>query len=57
VVSFSRGLTGDGHLGGVVSLFVGVGVGGVVYVAAALLLGVREMHDVVGMVRRRLGRA
>ena len=57
VVSFSRGITGDGHVGGVLSLLVGVGVGGAVYVAAALLLRVREMHDVVGMVRRRLGRA
>jgi putative peptidoglycan lipid II flippase len=57
VLSFTRGLTGDGRLGGGVALLLGVAAGGTVYVLAALLLRVREMHDLVGMIRRRLGRA
>jgi putative peptidoglycan lipid II flippase len=56
VVTFSEGVAGDGHVGGAVSLLAGVTVGGAVYLAAALLLRVREVQDVVGMLRRRLGR-
>jgi putative peptidoglycan lipid II flippase len=51
------GSFGDGHLAGILSLLGGVTVGGAVYVAAALALRVREVHDVLGMLRRRLGRA
>jgi putative peptidoglycan lipid II flippase len=52
-----RAVAGDGHLAGALALLLGVAAGGAVYVAAALLFRVREVHDVVGMVRRRLGRA
>jgi putative peptidoglycan lipid II flippase len=51
-----RAVVGSGHGGGVVALVVGLLAGGVAYVCAALLLRVREVHDVLGMVQRRLGR-
>jgi putative peptidoglycan lipid II flippase len=50
-------VAGTGHLGGIVGLVVGLVAGAAVYVGAALLLRVREVHDLVGMVQRRLGRA
>jgi putative peptidoglycan lipid II flippase len=51
-----RSVTGGGHVGGVVALLVGLLAGGVAYVCAALLLRVDEVHDLVAMVQRRLGR-
>jgi putative peptidoglycan lipid II flippase len=50
-------VAGTGHLASIVSLVLGLVAGAAVYVAAALFLRVREVHDVVGMVQRRLGRA
>jgi putative peptidoglycan lipid II flippase len=52
-----RAAVGGGHLGGVAALLVGLLAGGVAYVCAALLLRVDEVHDLVAMVQRRLGRA
>jgi putative peptidoglycan lipid II flippase len=52
-----RGVAGTGHLAGIVSLLVGLLAGGLAYVCAALLLRVGEVHDLVSMVQRRLGRA
>ncbi|MCW2609397.1 MAG: Integral rane protein MviN [Cryptosporangiaceae bacterium] len=52
-----RAVAGTGHVGGVLALLAGLLAGGVAYVCAALLLRVREVHHVLGMVQRRLGRA
>ncbi|HEV7756377.1 MAG TPA: murein biosynthesis integral membrane protein MurJ [Mycobacteriales bacterium] len=52
-----RAVAGTGHVGGILALLAGLLAGGVAYVCAALLLRVREVHHVLGMVQRRLGRA
>ncbi|HEY0485598.1 MAG TPA: murein biosynthesis integral membrane protein MurJ [Mycobacteriales bacterium] len=57
VIALVRAMAGDGHVASAVGLLAGLTAGGVVYVLAALALRVREVHDVVGMVQRRLGRA
>jgi putative peptidoglycan lipid II flippase len=57
VMAGARAVGGEGHLASAAALFVGLAAGGVAYVFAALLLRVREVSDVVEMVRRRLGRA
>ena len=52
-----RAVAGTGHVGGILALLAGLLAGGVAYICAALLLRVREVHHVLGMVQRRLGRA
>jgi putative peptidoglycan lipid II flippase len=49
-------LVGLGYAGSVIGLIVGGTVLVVVYLAAAVALRVREVHEVWGMVRSRLGR-
>jgi putative peptidoglycan lipid II flippase len=53
----TRLLLGNGHVAGIAALLLGLLAGAAVYLGAALVLRVREVHDVVGMVQRRLGRA
>ncbi len=40
----------------VIVTLAGVGVAGMAYFAASLMVGLRETHELVGMVRRKLGR-
>jgi putative peptidoglycan lipid II flippase len=57
VTTGAGALAGEGHLASTAALLVGLAAGGVAYVCAAMVLGVREVRDVVEMVQRRLGRA
>jgi putative peptidoglycan lipid II flippase len=56
VLLVMRAVWGDGKWASVAELLVGAVVLVAVYAAAALMLRVREVHDLVGMVRGRLGR-